>query len=106
MNEIFKIDDIDTLLVLRTIWLNQTIKIKTLQTIYLMKDSELDKIITKLTGIGIILNEDSSLSINKDYGYVTGIEIRPESYTAVGVDLSGEIFFSKTEDISKNNGSP
>lgn len=37
------------------------------------------------------------ITLNGGYGCVLGIEMRPESYTAVGVDLTGEVVFSKFE---------
>lgn len=37
------------------------------------------------------------LGLNGAYGTVLGIEIRPESYTAVGVDMNGHITFSRSE---------
>ncbi|MBF9016474.1 MULTISPECIES: ROK family protein [unclassified Oceanispirochaeta] len=45
------------------------------------------------------------LEINRNYGYILGFEIRPESYTVVAVDILGDILFSRTEsiDISSKN---
>jgi predicted NBD/HSP70 family sugar kinase len=40
-----------------------------------------------------------NIKLNKRFGCVIGIEIRPESYTAVVVDLEGEILFSRYERI-------
>ena len=37
------------------------------------------------------------LTLNEKFGCVLGIELRPESYTAVAVDLVGDITFSKSE---------
>lgn len=37
------------------------------------------------------------LTLNRSYGCVLGIELRPESYTAVAVDLEGNILYSKFE---------
>jgi len=39
------------------------------------------------------------ISLNGSYGCVLGIELRPESYTAVGVNLNGEVVFSRFEKI-------
>jgi predicted NBD/HSP70 family sugar kinase len=41
-----------------------------------------------------------SLEINRNYGYILGFEIRPESYTVVAVDILGDILFSRTESIN------
>jgi predicted NBD/HSP70 family sugar kinase len=108
MNEIYKIDDINTLLVLRTIWINQSIKLDDLLRIYSFKESIMDQIIINLCTTGIVQKEkkgplnEEILSINKDYGYVTGLGLRPDSYTAVGVNLSGDILFSKEEKMIIN----
>ena len=37
------------------------------------------------------------LTLNRSYGCVVGIEMRPESYTAVAVDLEGSVIYSKFE---------
>ncbi|QEN07031.1 ROK family protein [Oceanispirochaeta crateris] len=42
------------------------------------------------------------LEINRNYGYILGLEIRPESYTVVAVDILGDILFSRTESIQIN----
>jgi predicted NBD/HSP70 family sugar kinase len=38
-----------------------------------------------------------SLALNRGYGCVLGLELRPESYTAVATDLEGNILYSKFE---------
>ncbi len=42
------------------------------------------------------------LEINRNYGYILGFELRPESFTVVAVDILGDILFSRTEDLSIN----
>jgi len=37
------------------------------------------------------------LTLNRSYGCVVGIEVRPESYNAVAVDLEGSVIYSKFE---------
>ncbi len=37
------------------------------------------------------------LSLDRSYGTVVGLEVRPESYTMVCVDLHGDILFSRSE---------
>ncbi|MGM0432677.1 MAG: ROK family protein [Spirochaetota bacterium] len=39
------------------------------------------------------------IKLNKQYGCVLGVEFRPESYTAVAVDMEGEILFSRIKKI-------
>ena len=45
------------------------------------------------------------LTLNEKFGCILGIELRPESYSAVAVDLVGDIVFSKSErmEISGEN---
>ncbi|MDC7224766.1 MAG: ROK family transcriptional regulator [Spirochaetales bacterium] len=45
------------------------------------------------------------LSLNRDYGSVFGIEVRPDSYSAVCVDLEGNIRFYRSESkhVSEEN---
>ncbi|RKX91770.1 MAG: ROK family transcriptional regulator [Spirochaetes bacterium] len=40
------------------------------------------------------------LVLNAKSGFVIGIEMRPEAYTVVAVDLDGEVLFSKSEKIT------
>lgn len=37
------------------------------------------------------------ITLNSNYGCVLGLELRPESYSAVGVNLNGEVGFSRFE---------
>lgn len=43
------------------------------------------------------------IQLNKHYGCVLGVEFRPESYTAVAVDMEGEILFSRNERLHLHN---
>lgn len=43
------------------------------------------------------------ITLNKQYGCVLGVELRPESYTAVAVDLEGEICLTATEKINTHH---
>jgi predicted NBD/HSP70 family sugar kinase len=43
------------------------------------------------------------ITLNKQYGCVLGVEFRPESYTAVAVDLEGEICLTATEKINTHH---
>ncbi|MFP4011641.1 MAG: ROK family protein [Spirochaetaceae bacterium] len=44
------------------------------------------------------------ITLNGEFGCVLGIELRPESYTAVAVDLNGEVVFSKFEKLDIAGG--
>jgi predicted NBD/HSP70 family sugar kinase len=43
------------------------------------------------------------ITLNKQYGCVLGVELRPESYTAVAVDLEGEVCLTATEKINTHH---
>jgi predicted NBD/HSP70 family sugar kinase len=95
--------------VMREIWIN-----KQISRVQIAKNLGLDKstissIVSGLLEDGII-NEHAEgeagpqggrrpvyLILNRSYACVLGIEFRPESYTAVAVDLQGEILYSKYE---------
>ncbi len=44
------------------------------------------------------------LALNRSYGCVLGLELRPESYTAVATDLEGSILYSKFERAQLTGG--
>ena len=103
---------INTSRVLRSIWLNKGIsRIEIANSLDLDK-STISNIVSELIKIGAIseIAEGQSgpqggrkpifLTINKDFGCVIGFELRPDSYTAVAVNLEGDEVFSKSELIS------
>lgn len=95
--------------VLRDIWIHkETSRIQIARNLGLDK-STISSIISELLRIGIV-NETTEgaagpqggrkpvlLTLNRSYGCVVGIEVRPESYTAVAVDLEGSVIYSKFE---------
>jgi len=100
---------LNTSRVMREIWIN-----KHISRIQIAKNLGLDKstissIVNGLLDIGIIREHAEGeagpqggrkpvyLTLNRSYACVLGIEFRPESYTAVAVDLQGEILYSKFE---------
>ncbi len=95
--------------VMREIWIK-----KEISRIQIAKNLGLDKstissIVTELIDTGIIKEHSEGeagpqggrkpvyLTLNNSFGCVLGIEFRPESYTAVAVDLMGNIVYSKFE---------
>ncbi|MCF7946133.1 MAG: ROK family transcriptional regulator [Spirochaetia bacterium] len=95
--------------IMREIWIHrETSRIDIARSLELDK-STISNNVNELLQLGIILEtrEGSSsplggrkpvhLKLNKHYGIVLGLELRPDSYTAVAVDLEGEIVFSKYE---------
>lgn len=95
--------------VLRGLWNSRRISRIQLARDLGLNKSTISNIVSELIDQGIIIemSEGSAgpmggrkpvhLELNKNYGYVIGLEIRPESYTAVAVDLAGDILFSRTE---------
>jgi hypothetical protein len=100
---------LNTSRVLEDIWINQEIS-----RIQIAKNLDLDKstissIVTELLEIGVIKETSVGeagpqggrkpvyLTLNETYGCVLGLELRPEAYTAVAVDLEGNIIYSKFE---------
>ncbi|UCF99687.1 MAG: ROK family transcriptional regulator [Spirochaetaceae bacterium] len=100
---------LNTSRVMREIWIN-----KTISRVQIAKNLGLDKstissIVTELLNTGIIMEHAEGeagpqggrrpvyLTLNRSYGCVLGIELRPESYNAVAVDLEGNVLYSKFE---------
>jgi predicted NBD/HSP70 family sugar kinase len=95
--------------VLRDIWIHkETSRIQIARNLGLDK-STISSIISELLRIGIVHETTEGeagpqggrkpvlLTLNRSYGCVVGIEVRPESYTAVAVDLEGSVIYSKFE---------
>lgn len=90
--------------------------------IQIARDLNLDKstissIISELLRIGIVHETTEGeagpqggrkpvgLTLNRAYGCVVGIEMRPESYNAVAVDLEGSVIYSKFELVQVSGAS-
>jgi predicted NBD/HSP70 family sugar kinase len=95
--------------VLRDIWIHkETSRIQIARNLGLDK-STISSIIPELLRIGIVHETTEGeagpqggrkpvlLTLNRSYGCVVGIEMRPESYNAVAVDLEGSVIYSKFE---------
>ena len=93
--------------VLRDIWIHkETSRIQIARNLGLDK-STISSIISELLRIGIVSETTEGeagpqggrkpvlLTLNRSYGCVVGIEMRPESYNAVAVDLEGSVIYSK-----------
>jgi predicted NBD/HSP70 family sugar kinase len=95
--------------ILRDLWVSHTISRVELARDLDLNKSTISQIIGELLERGVVLevSEGTSgpqggrrpvhLELNRRYGYVLGFELRPESYTVVAVDLTGDILFSRTE---------
>ncbi len=97
--------------VLQTIWLRGEIsRVDIARTLGLNK-STITKIVGDLLDAGIICTvaegeagptggrRPQYLTISKDYGCIVGLEIQTEHYTAVAIDLHGEVVYKRTEEI-------
>jgi predicted NBD/HSP70 family sugar kinase len=95
--------------VMREIWIRrETSRIQIARNLNLDK-STISSIVSELLRIGIVRETDEGaagpqggrkpvlLTLNRAYGCVVGIELRPESYNAVAVDLEGSLIYSKFE---------
>lgn len=97
--------------ILREIWLAKSISRVEISARLGLNKSTVSNIVRELIDQGVIVLSDEGspgpkggrkpvlLTMNRKYGYVLGFEFRPESYTAVAVDLEGEILFYKSERI-------
>lgn len=94
---------------MREIWISrETSRIEIARTLGLDK-STISSIVGDLLNLGVIREsrEGSAgpqggrkpvhIVLNDEYGCVLGLELRPESYSAVGVTLDGELGFSRFE---------
>lgn len=93
---------------MRSIWLNRaTSRIEIAKSLGLDK-STVTNIVNEMMQIDLVREASVGeagpqggrkpiyLAINKDFGCVLGIEIQPETYTVVAVNISGEILYSDT----------
>jgi predicted NBD/HSP70 family sugar kinase len=103
---------VNTSRVMREIWIQRRVsRVDIAKTLGLNK-STITNIVNELIEVGLVQANSIGeagpqggrrpvfLSLNDRFGCVLGIELRPESYSAVAVDLDGDIVFSKTERLS------
>ena len=102
---------------MREIWVGREISRSQIAKELGLDKSTISNNINELLDLGIIIETVEGeagpqggrkpiiLKMNKSYGCVIGLELRPDSYTAVAVDLDGEILSSRFEKvvISKSN---
>jgi predicted NBD/HSP70 family sugar kinase len=94
--------------VLRTIWMNKGISRTEIADILSLNKSTISKIVSRLLDMGIIetIKEGEAgplggrkpihLQVNRGYGYVLGIEIETDEFTAVALNFHGEKILSRT----------
>ena len=105
----------NTLRILREIWLAQSISRVEIAKHLKLNKSTVTHIINELIENKVVFQAKEGspspkggrkpvfLNLNDKFGYVIGIELRPEAYTVVAVDLNGRILFSKSEAMVINN---
>jgi predicted NBD/HSP70 family sugar kinase len=111
MAQVKRSRSINTSRVMREIWIHREIsRIQIAKSLGLDK-STITSIVNQLLHTGIVRETAEGaagpqggrkpvlLTLNRSYGCVVGIEFRPESYTAVAVDLEGSILYSKFERV-------
>ena len=98
--------------VMREIWIKRkTTRINVARSLGLDK-STISGVINELLEKGIIIEREEGqsgphggrkpvfITLNKNFGCVLGLEIRPDSFVAALVDVEGNIIFSRRESIS------
>ncbi len=107
-----KISEINTTRVLQKIWFENGISRADLsRELGLVKSTVthivarlLERNIVKVTSEGKSVSpvgrKPSNLIINEEYGYILGLEIQTESFTAVAIDLHGRILLAHSEPVS------
>jgi len=115
MGNQYRTKSLNTSRILREIWLAKSISRVDISSRLGLNKSTVTNIVRELIDLGVVTLADEGnpgpkggrkpvlLSMNRKYGYVLGLELRPESYTAVAVDLEGEILFYKSERIRINH---
>ncbi len=94
---------------MREIWISrETSRVEIARALGLDK-STISSIVSELLALGVIRESREGdagpqggrkpvhITLDNDYGYVLGLELRPESYSAVGVNLNGNVRFSRFE---------
>jgi len=107
-----RIKVINTSRILREIWTRRTVSRMEIADSLGLNKSTVTNIVSELIDEGLVLPDSVGtagpsggrrpvyLCLNRSYGSVVGSELRPDSYVAVAVDLTGEIMFSKSERMS------
>ncbi len=104
----------NTLKVLREIWLAHSISRVEIAANLKLNKSTVTHIVNELVDSSIVQEAEEGspgprggrkpvyLNLNEKFGYIIGVELRPEAYTVVAVDLNGKILFSKSEHMEIN----
>ncbi|MBI9104220.1 MAG: ROK family transcriptional regulator [Spirochaetales bacterium] len=100
--------------IMREIWMNREISRIDIARSLSLDKSTISNNVNELLEMGVIVESSEGTSgpqggrkpvnikLNKNFGCVLGLEIGPESFTAVAVDLEGEILYSRFEKLLVN----
>ena len=107
-----KVNEVNTTRALQHIWLSEgTTRVALADELGLVK-STVSRIVSLLLEQGIVRETNAEqgragvgrkpirLEINESYGFVIGLEMQPDFFNAVAVDLRGELLQSWTDSIS------
>lgn len=104
-----KLNEINTSRVLQKLWFNKGISRVDIARELGLGKSTVTKIVARLLERNLVKRvtrgrsgpsggrRPTHLMINSQYGYILGLEIQPDFYTAVATDLLGEVIFSHSE---------
>jgi predicted NBD/HSP70 family sugar kinase len=104
-----RVKAINTSRVMREIWMQRSISRVDISKRTGLNKSTITHIVNELMEKGLVRRDSIGeaspqggrrpiyLTLNEKFGCILGIELRPESYSAVAVDLVGDITFSKSE---------
>ncbi|MBI9097388.1 MAG: ROK family transcriptional regulator [Spirochaetaceae bacterium] len=113
-----KVNEINTTRVLQSIWRSSGISRADLSRELGLVKSTVTRIVNSLLNKNILVETPDEalfsgvgrkplcLKINREYGYILGLEIQTDFYNAVAVNLKGEILFSKTSIMDLSAESP
>ena len=105
------ISDVNITRVLRAVWLNQGLSRVDISRLLDLNKSTVSKIVGYLEELRIVEQaavgdagpsggrRPIQLQVRADWGCVMGVEIQTETFTVVGINLHGDVFFSHTEPL-------
>lgn len=98
--------EINVFRVMRAVWLSGTISRVEIARSLRLDKSTITNIVSELLALGLVEEvavgeagpqggrKPVFLTVNKNFGCVVGIEIQPESYSVVAVNMHGEVLYS------------
>lgn len=109
---------LNTSMVMRDIWMSRSTTQTDLARNLELNPSTVSRIIARLEETGLIQSRNmesanmgvgrrpKAVSIDTSFGYILGIEIQPDTFHAVGIDLNGTILFKISDTLPAQTGIP